>query len=114
MSRYGMPVIREIRRRLITLCNSRERAYREARSHGQPVPKYRIKKEAIERIRIQLQASDQWTLEQHIKMVHGLSEMIEAIIPDYLSRFHGLRRQVIDMVTWCEGQFQQRNLNQAA
>ncbi len=114
MSHHGMPIILEIRRRLMCLCNSRERAYREARSHGILVPKYRLKTEAIERIRIQLRASTNWTLEAHIKMVHGMSEFIETILPEADSRFVKFRHSIVDMVRWCEGQLVTRRLNQAA
>ncbi len=109
-----MPIIREIRRRLMALCNQRERAYCEARSHGIMVSKYRLKKEAIERIRIQLRASDQWTLDAHIKMVHGMSDLIEAILPEADSRFVKFRHSIVDMVRWCDDQLHQRKLNQAA
>lgn len=114
MSQHGMPIVREIRRRLIVLCNHRERAYREARSHGNLVPHYRLKKEAIERIRIQLKASNSWTLDAHLKMVHGLAELIELILPEADSRFVKFRRSMVDMVVWCESQLLKRNLNQAA
>jgi hypothetical protein len=110
----GRPIVLEIRKRLMTLCNQRERAYREAQKQYLPVPRLKEKFMAIESLRIQLQASVNWDLHAHINIVNGFADRIELLMPDIDSRYVGMRKSIAGMVHWCYTQAYSQTLNKAA
>lgn len=96
----------EIRTRLLRFTNHRERAYREVRKKGHPVPDYSSKIAAILFIRIHLEACIDWNLHAHVRLVAvTLRRHIQELLP---FEFHSHTRQltyrnhILDLVRFCE------------
>lgn len=97
---------KEIRERLMRFVNRRERAFREIRRR-QPSANFRHQLEAIEAIRIQLQASAQWSLASHVRMVVALRYKILLLLPSKDHHIKGeltYRKHMIELVNFCEDQ----------
>lgn len=107
-------VLREIRDRLMRFCNCRERAYQVMRRKGYPVPDYSAKLSAILFIRIHLQASEQWPLAAHVRMIsQTLRKHINVLLPHEFhdqDRMRSYRKHILDLLRFCDERFNERQI----
>lgn len=107
-------IIQEIRGRLMRFVNGRERAYREIRKRGLPVPDLHRKENAIAVLRAQLQASASWSLRSHMIWVDRLRSEIKLLLP---YEFHDDPRQVVyrksmmDLLNYCSDNIKRKQTN---
>lgn len=96
-----------LRGRLQHFINRREHAYAAIVKRNIPVPDYAEKMKAIKDIRIQLEASKDWSLRSHILWVCTMRSEIMLLLP---YEFHDDPRQVTyrnkikDLLAWCSDQ----------
>lgn len=108
-------ILTEMRTRLMRFTNCRERAYKEMRKRGCPVPDYSAKIASILFIRIHLQASEKWDLNAHVRMVGDtLRKHITVLLP---YEFHEQDRQrtyrnhILDLLRFCDERMQKRQIS---
>jgi len=95
----------ELRTRLMRFLNRRERAYKIIQKKGFAVPDYSSKVKAIKAIRIQLMASDGWTMKSHCLWICAMSKQIKSLLP---FEFHDdpaqqtYRKHMLQLLAFCD------------
>lgn len=85
--------------------NRRERAYKEIRKRGYPVPEYERKKNAITALRAQLEASATWSLNSHVLWICAMRPQLATLLP---FEFHddpkqvAYRKVIIQLLNYCD------------
>src|SRR5687767_5974423 len=104
----------EIRTRLMRFANCRERAYNVMRKKGYGVPDYSAKIASIIFIRVHLQASEQWNLTGHVRMVsETLRKHIHVILPFEFheqDRQRSYRKHIVDLISFCDDQMEKKQI----
>jgi len=100
-------IMGEIRERLSGLCSHREHAYKAIMDAGHPIPNYKAKVEAINKIRTHLAHFEHASEKANINLVHALENDIQEILPQDTSnpRVTKFRQRILAMVQWCNEQF---------
>lgn len=108
-------VLREIRTRLMRFCNCRERAYNVMRKKGYAVPDYSAKIAAILFIRIHLEASEQWPLAAHVRMIaETLRKHIAVLLPHEFheqDRQRSYRKHILDVLRFCDDRMAKKQIS---
>lgn len=99
-------IVIEIRTRLMRFVNCRERAYNVMRKKGFPVPDYAGKIVSIIFIRTHLQASENWSLTAHVRMIAGnMRKHIHVLLPFEFheqERQRSYRKHILDLLQFCD------------
>lgn len=108
-------IIAEIRSRVMRFCNCRERAYQVMRKKGFAVPDYSAKLAAILFIRIHLQASDQWPLAAHVRLIgETLRKHITVLLPHEFheqDRMRSYRKHILDLLRFCDDRLAKQQIS---
>lgn len=105
----------ELRARLMRFLNRREKAYKEIIKRGFRVPGYSHKAAAINAIRVQLRASETWTLRSHCLWISAMRDQLVSLLP---FEFHddpkqvAYRKHMIDLLCFCDDQVNSKPLFQ--
>lgn len=94
-----------IREKLQAFITRREKAYKFIAEKGSAIPDYDKKIQAINTIRVQLQASRDWDLQAHLKWIHAMRDQIQILLP---FEFHDdqkqrqYRERILNLLRYCE------------
>ena len=105
-------IVRELRTRLIALCNHREHAYKAVMAQGHAVPNYTFKMACIKKIREHVEYFEKASDRANINLVHVLEPEIVAILPTESKnqKTTSYRQKILKMVAWCNDQFNSNQL----
>jgi hypothetical protein len=104
-----------IRSKLLHFINRREKAYQSIVNKGQTVPDYSSKISAINDLRVQLKASEGWSLESNLNWIHAMNDKLIKILPSEFNddpKQKRYRKHMLDLVSYCEDLFNSKPMFQ--
>jgi hypothetical protein len=94
-----------IRNKLQAFITRREHAYKFVIAKGGNIPDYDKKTRAIRALRVQLQASRDWSLQANLKWIHAMREQIHLLLPFEHhddQKLKQYRERVLNLLRYCD------------